>query len=89
MPADCTWSPEGDANDYVGKGMAGGKLVIRPHPRAAGFATEKTAIIGNTCLYGATGGELYAAGRRRALRGAQLRRPSPWSKAPATTAAST
>ncbi len=53
---------EGDANDYVGKGMAGGKIVISPSPLST-FATEKTVIMGNTCLYGATGGELYASGR--------------------------
>jgi glutamate synthase (NADPH/NADH) large chain len=53
---------EGDANDYVGKGMAGGKLVIYP-PTASGFESQDTAIIGNTCLYGATGGRLFAAGR--------------------------
>ncbi len=52
---------EGDANDYVGKGMAGGKLVLYP-PQGSTFATEDTAIIGNTCLYGATGGKLFAAG---------------------------
>jgi len=52
---------EGDANDYVGKGMAGGKLVIYP-PRRSRFASQRTPIIGNTCLYGATGGLLYAAG---------------------------
>ncbi len=52
---------EGDANDYVGKGMAGGRIVIYP-PRDSAFASHKTAIIGNTCLYGATGGRLYAAG---------------------------
>ena len=53
---------EGDANDYVGKGMAGGKLVIYP-PQISEFASQDTAIIGNTCLYGATGGQLFAAGR--------------------------
>jgi glutamate synthase (NADPH/NADH) large chain len=53
---------EGDANDYVGKGMAGGKLVIRPHSRST-FRSEATPIVGNTCLYGATGGRLLAAGR--------------------------
>ena len=53
---------EGEANDYVGKGMAGGRLVIRP-PRGARFEARNTPIIGNTCLYGATGGELFAAGR--------------------------
>ena len=53
---------EGDANDYVGKGMAGGKLVIYP-PRVSTFESQRTAIVGNTCLYGATGGRLFAAGR--------------------------
>ncbi|NOX07986.1 MAG: glutamate synthase large subunit [Gammaproteobacteria bacterium] len=52
---------EGDANDYVGKGMAGGKLVIRP-PQGSQFNSQETTIIGNTCLYGATNGTLYAAG---------------------------
>ncbi|MBE1300058.1 MAG: glutamate synthase large subunit [Alteromonadaceae bacterium] len=53
---------QGDANDYVGKGMTGGKLVIYPH-RTATFDTHTAAIMGNTCLYGATGGKLFAAGR--------------------------
>lgn len=52
---------EGDANDYVGKGMTGGKLVVKP-PRGSDFETQETAIVGNTCLYGATGGKLFAAG---------------------------
>ena len=52
----------GDANDYVGKGMAGGCIVIHP-PEDAGYVVRDTAAIGNTCLYGATGGELYAAGQ--------------------------
>ncbi|MDH3805095.1 MAG: glutamate synthase large subunit, partial [Gammaproteobacteria bacterium] len=51
----------GDANDYVGKGMAGGKIVIRP-PEDVSYLARETAIIGNTCLYGATGGVLFAAG---------------------------
>ena len=51
----------GDANDYVGKGMAGGKLVIIP-PKDSTFRSFDTTIIGNTCLYGATGGKLFAAG---------------------------
>jgi glutamate synthase (NADPH/NADH) large chain len=51
----------GDANDYVGKGMAGGQIVIRP-PDDVDYLVRETAIIGNTCLYGATGGSLYAAG---------------------------
>ena len=53
---------EGDANDYVGKGMAAGKLTIYP-PRQSSFASHQSAIMGNTCLYGATGGYLYAAGQ--------------------------
>ena len=52
---------EGDANDYVGKGMAGGKVVLRP-PVESGFKSNETPIMGNTCLYGATGGRLFAAG---------------------------
>ena len=52
---------EGDCNDYVGKGMAGGKLVIAP-PEGSRFESRETSIIGNTCLYGATGGRLFAAG---------------------------
>jgi len=52
---------EGDANDYVGKGMAGGHIVVN---QACGttFKSNDTTIIGNTCLYGATGGSLFAAG---------------------------
>ena len=52
---------EGDANDYVGKGMAGGKLVIYP-PKGSSFKSNITSIMGNTCLYGATGGSVMAAG---------------------------
>ncbi|MBI2383753.1 MAG: glutamate synthase large subunit [Gammaproteobacteria bacterium] len=52
---------EGDANDYVGKGMAGGRIVVKP-PKGVKYASQDAAIIGNTCLYGATGGSLYAAG---------------------------
>jgi glutamate synthase (NADPH/NADH) large chain len=52
----------GDANDYVGKGMTGGKLVIKSHLGVA-FASHEATLAGNTCLYGATGGHLYVAGR--------------------------
>jgi len=52
----------GDANDYVGKGMAGGELVLVP-PANSKFETHRAPIMGNTCLYGATGGKLFAAGR--------------------------
>jgi glutamate synthase (ferredoxin) len=53
---------EGEANDYVGKGMGGGEMVIRP-PRESRFATHENVIIGNAVLYGATAGRLFAAGR--------------------------
>ena len=52
----------GEANDYVGKSMTGGQIIIAPPPEAHYLAHENT-IIGNTVLYGATGGELFAAGR--------------------------
>jgi glutamate synthase (NADPH/NADH) large chain/glutamate synthase (ferredoxin) len=51
----------GEANDYVGKGMAGGEIIVRPRDEET-FPWDTNTIIGNTCLYGATGGELYAAG---------------------------
>lgn len=52
---------EGEANDYVGKGMHGGEIIIFP-PRSSKFPTHKNVIMGNTVMYGATGGALYAAG---------------------------
>jgi glutamate synthase domain-containing protein 2/glutamate synthase domain-containing protein 3 len=61
---------EGDANDYVCKGISGGRVVIYP-PRKAKYRAEENIIIGNTCLYGATGGEVYirgVAGERFAVR---------------------
>jgi glutamate synthase (ferredoxin) len=62
LPPGVTFRLFGDANDYVGKGLAGGILIIRP-PDDAGFVWSENYIIGNTVLYGATGGVLYAAGR--------------------------
>ncbi len=61
---------QGEANDYVGKGMHGGEIVITP-PSAATYDAAANVIIGNTCLYGATGGYLFAngqAGERFAVR---------------------
>jgi glutamate synthase (NADPH/NADH) large chain/glutamate synthase (ferredoxin) len=55
---------EGEANDYVGKGLSGGEISIRPFRQAAyAQATHENTIVGNTCLYGATGGKLFAAGQ--------------------------
>ena len=53
---------EGEANDYVGKGMHGGEIIITP-PKEAAYDPAENVLIGNTCLYGATGGVLYANGR--------------------------
>ncbi|MEY2856980.1 MAG: ferredoxin-dependent glutamate synthase, partial [Cyanobacteriota bacterium] len=52
----------GEANDYVGKGMHGGEIIIAPHHKST-YDAASNVIIGNTCLYGATGGALYANGR--------------------------
>ncbi|MEI6161187.1 MAG: glutamate synthase-related protein, partial [Roseococcus sp.] len=52
----------GDANDYVGKGLSGATIVVRPAP-SSGLVWNENSIIGNTCLYGATAGALYAAGQ--------------------------
>ncbi|KAG9457365.1 hypothetical protein H6P81_001873 [Aristolochia fimbriata] len=52
----------GEANDYVGKGMAGGELVVTPLENT-GFIPEDATIVGNTCLYGATGGQLFVRGK--------------------------
>ena len=65
-----TLSIEGDANDYVGKGLSGGKLIIHPSPSAT-FKAEENMIVGNVALYGATAGEVYfrgLAGERFAVR---------------------
>jgi glutamate synthase domain-containing protein 3 len=61
---------EGDANDYVGKGLSGGRLIVYP-PRASTFLPEENILIGNVALYGATSGEAYfngMAGERFAVR---------------------
>ena len=61
---------EGDANDYIGKGLSGGKIVVYP-PHGSQFAPEENIIIGNVALYGATTGEAYfngVAGERFAVR---------------------
>ena len=65
-----TVTVEGGANDYVGKGLSGGKIKVFP-PKSGNFAPEQNIIVGNTVLYGATGGECYfrgIAGERFAVR---------------------
>ena len=56
-----TFRLEGDANDYVGKGLSGGKLIIYP-PKDSSFKAEENILLGNVALYGATGGEAYFRG---------------------------
>ncbi|MEI4270941.1 glutamate synthase large subunit [Klenkia sp. LSe6-5] len=62
VPAGITMRLHGDANDYVGKGLSGGRIVVRPDP-AASFAAEDAVIAGNVIGYGATGGEIFLRGR--------------------------
>lgn len=62
LPSGVTLRLEGDANDYVGKGLSGGRVVVRPD-RGADHLAEFSTIAGNTIAYGATGGELFLRGR--------------------------
>ncbi|UVS80866.1 glutamate synthase large subunit [Actinokineospora sp. UTMC 2448] len=61
LPRGITIDLVGDANDYVGKGLSGGRVVVRPHPDAR-FAAERQVIAGNVIAYGATSGEVYLRG---------------------------
>src|SRR5207248_7676029 len=61
VPRGMTLTLEGDANDYVGKGLSGGKVIIYP-PRQATYTALHNVIIGNVAFYGATGGEAYIRG---------------------------
>jgi glutamate synthase (ferredoxin) len=70
LPRGITLTLEGDANDYVGKGLSGGKIIVFP-PHDATFVAEENILIGNVALYGATSGEAYfrgVAGERFAVR---------------------
>jgi glutamate synthase (ferredoxin) len=61
LPRGMSFVLEGDANDYVGKGLSGGKIIVYP-PEGSTFVPEENIIIGNVALYGATGGEAYIRG---------------------------
>ncbi|NCR53235.1 MAG: glutamate synthase large subunit [Microcystis aeruginosa L211-07] len=61
VPKGVTLELEGDANDYVGKGLSGGKIIVYP-PKGSTFVAEENIIIGNVALYGATSGEVYISG---------------------------
>ncbi|HVV93514.1 MAG TPA: glutamate synthase large subunit, partial [Hyphomicrobiales bacterium] len=70
LAAGVTFTLEGEANDYVGKGLSGGRIVIRP-PENAAIVPEESIVVGNTVLYGAISGECYfrgVAGERFAVR---------------------
>ncbi|WP_425214222.1 glutamate synthase large subunit [Tumidithrix helvetica] len=62
VPKGVTLELEGDANDYLGKGLGGGKIILYPS-RASTFVAEENVIVGNVVLYGATSGEVYIRGR--------------------------
>ncbi len=62
VPRGMTLNLEGDANDYVGKGLSGGKIIVFP-PRESTFAAEENVVIGNVALYGATSGRAFFRGR--------------------------
>ncbi len=61
VPKGVTLTLEGDANDYVGKGLSGGRIIVYP-PKGSTFVPEENIIIGNVALYGATAGEVYIGG---------------------------
>jgi glutamate synthase (NADPH) large chain len=62
LPRGMTLTLEGDANDYVGKGLSGGKIIVYP-PKTSPFVPEENVIIGNVALYGATGGRAFFRGK--------------------------
>ncbi len=62
LPAGIEIALHGDANDYLAKGLSGGRVIVRP-PRGAAFAAAENIIAGNVCGYGATGGELFISGQ--------------------------
>ena len=61
IPAGMTLVLAGDSNDYVGKGLSGGKIIVKP-PAGSAFAPEDNVIVGNVAFYGATGGSAYVSG---------------------------
>jgi glutamate synthase (ferredoxin) len=75
VPRGVTLELEGDANDYIGKGLSGGKIIVYP-PKGSTFVAEDNIIVGNVGLYGATSGEIYIrgmAGERFAVRNSGVR----------------
>ena len=88
VPNGVTLELEGEANDYLGKGLSGGRIIAYP-PKTSSFLPEESILVGNVVLYGATSGEVFLngiAGERFAVRNSGATR---WSKASAITAANT
>ena len=80
----------GDANDYVGKGLSGGTIVVRPMTSSPLATSNRNTIIGNTVLYGATERQACSRpGRRASASPCAIPARSPWSRAAARTAANT
>ena len=84
-----TLEVEGDANDFVGKGLSGGRVIVYP-PKTSKFKAEENILVGNVVLYGATSGECYLPRRcRRDDSAFATAAPAPWLKVLAITAANT
>ena len=86
IPSGITLDLEGDANDYVGKGLSGGKIIIRP-PEQATFVAEDNIIIGNVAFYGATSGRLTSVGWPASGSASETVACTRWSRRSAITAA--
>ena len=83
LPSGIEIALEGDANDYVAKGLSGGRVILRP-PAGSVFASDENIIAGNVCAYGATSGELFVSGQvgeRFCVRNSGAARHWPWSRA--------
>jgi glutamate synthase (NADPH/NADH) large chain len=88
LPRGITLRLFGDANDYVGKGLSGGRVVVRPDLRAT-FPAQDNTIAGNTLLYGATAARCSSAAGWASVSASATPAPPPSSRASATTPAST
>jgi glutamate synthase (NADPH/NADH) large chain len=88
LAAGVTLTLEGEANDYVGKGLSGGKLIIRP-PANSRAVPERSIIVGNTVLTGRSRASATSAASPGSALPCATPEPSRWSRAPATTAANT
>ena len=86
--AGITLTLEGDANDYIGKGLSGGRIIVFP-PKVSRFVAEDNVLIGNVALYGATGGRAFFRGRAGERFACAIAASRPSSKGRATIAVNT